>query len=337
VLVIVVGCIVLSVPAHAQEPKPRAFIDGKVEEITSVAFSSDGKTLAAGTFAGPTILWDIATGKRLAVLKIENPDERITAESLAFSPDGATLAAGGFGNHIMFWNVATGKRKTISSQNFCGFPRLVFSPNGKTLASGGMLPIQLWDAATGKNIATLKIHGDCLFGGAIAFTPDSKTLVSADRRDGINWSDTATGNQIEGPLKAADKKRIDDLLLVSEPAFGPTALSPDTKLLAAEYSSEGQEYIKLWELTTGKERATLKRRTNRGLSFLFFSRDGKTLAAVSGGAMELWDMTTGKEVATIQAYKKWLDCLAFSPDGKTMASSGDFDGKIKLWDTPTGK
>src|SRR5207302_127949 len=69
------------------------------------------------------------------------------------------------------------------------------------------------------------------------------------------------------------------------------------------------------------------------------TRDGRTLAAVSGGetsgTLRLWDVTTGKERA-VQKESKALRCVAFSPDGKLLAT-GCFDNTVQLRDPDTGR
>jgi WD40 repeat protein len=75
-----------------------------------------------------------------------------------------------------------------------------------------------------------------------------------------------------------------------------------------------------------------------------FSGDGKTLASGCGdkfnpgepGEVRLWDVATGKEQATLKGHKEAVVCVAYSPDGKTLAS-GSRDETIKLWDVATGK
>jgi WD40 repeat protein len=50
----------------------------------------------------------------------------------------------------------------------------------------------------------------------------------------------------------------------------------------------------------------------------------------------LWDVTTGKERATLKGHTDVVFSVAFSPDGEALVSASE-DGKLKLWDTKTGK
>jgi WD40 repeat protein len=126
------------------------------------------------------------------------------------------------------------------------------------------------------------------------------------------------------------------------------AFSPDGKTLAT--GGENQP-VKLWEVATGKEQATLDGHTARMVNSVVFSPDGKTLASASGdpltpGEIKLWDAASGQERATLKGHAHFVTCVAFSPDGKTLASSGSykrwydplwhFRGEIKLWDAARG-
>jgi WD40 repeat protein len=116
------------------------------------------------------------------------------------------------------------------------------------------------------------------------------------------------------------------------------AFSPDGKTLA---SGSSDATIKLWDVATGKEQATLKGH-KAGVICVAFSPDGKTLASGSNRddtTIKLWDVATGKEQATLKGHKTGSG-VTFSPDGKRLVSWGGGardTGTIKLWDVATGK
>ena len=116
-------------------------------------------------------------------------------------------------------------------------------------------------------------------------------------------------------------------------AVSSVAYSPDGKTLA---SGSSDNTIKLWDVKTGKEQATLEGHTDAVFS-VAYSPDGKTLASGSvDKTIKLWDVATGKEQATLKGHTEAVISVAYSPDGKTLAS-GSRDKTIKLWDVKTGK
>jgi WD40 repeat protein len=102
----------------------------------------------------------------------------------------------------------------------------------------------------------------------------------------------------------------------------------------ASGSSDGT--AKLWDVATGKERATLKADSGE-VSSLAFHPDGKVLAtAGEEEVVKLWDIASGKELAVLKGHTNAVHCVAYSPDGKTLAS-GSEDETVRLWDPITGK
>ena len=154
--------------------------------------------------------------------------------------------------------------------------------------------------------------------GAVAFSPDGKTLAIGDHDGRVGLWDVATGQRTAA-------------LAEDSTVFG-VAFSPDGKTLAV---GDGGGRVGLWDVATGQRIAAL----NEGITVrdVAFSPDGKTLAAGDyGGQVGLWDVATGQRTATLNEGGGTVYDVAFSPDGKTL-TAGDGGGQVGLWDVATGR
>ena len=130
------------------------------------------------------------------------------------------------------------------------------------------------------------------------------------------------------------------------------SFSPDGKLLASGGTNDS--LVKLWDVSSGKQVATLTGDNRGSIASVVFSLDGRLLAALGGdGRVELWDMSSGKQVASISAHEMInRHGLSFSSDGRLLASAGsrlsppgarldeveaEEDTEVKLWDVSSGK
>lgn len=153
----------------------------------AIVFSTDGKSLYAGGWAGMG-KWDVATGAHLLSLD----DMSMTINCLALSPDGNLLVSGGtFDKPIVVWDPATGQQVRTLTGHTDAITSLVFSPDGKLLASSaGDVTIKLWDVATGNLLQTLV--GPTEASSSLAISPDGATLASIGYNQGV-WLWGVTG------------------------------------------------------------------------------------------------------------------------------------------------
>lgn len=296
-------------------------------DVGSVAFSPDGKTLAAGTHVGAQ-LWNVATGRQ-----ITTPDVGGSVFSVVFSPDGKTLATG-TRTGTRLWNVATGKQTATLNANSGDVLAVAFSPDGKTLATGSeanlgtdaaTATVQLWDMASGKQAATFNIDTDSV--SSLAFAPDGKTLAVGNNTD----SGTNTGTQL---WDVATESRM-TTLNATIGSINSVAFSPDGKTLATTLNASsgpdvGTYVTQLWDVTSDKLVATLS--ADAGLvNSVAFAPDGETVATSTNNGTQLWNVTTDKRITTLNANTGSIGSVAFSPDGRTLAT-GTSTGETQLWD-----
>jgi WD40 repeat protein len=237
---------------------------------------------------------------------------------------------------------AVARLGTLRFRHGANTAALAYSPDGKWLASlaggGGAHTLYLLEAATGKVVHRAPLGPDRSFlrasagDSALAFSTDSKTLVTP--RGAI---DVATGKVLhsllgKGKLSAGGAREW------------KAACSPDGKLVACHQQAgkEGTGII-LIDATTGTELRRLgwDDKDNRRIPLLpcpVFSSDGALLATASADlkVIRLWEVGTGKELRRLSGHTQAVRGLAFSPDGKLLASTGDKE-LIRLWDVTTGK
>ncbi|HYW21075.1 MAG TPA: serine/threonine-protein kinase [Nodularia sp. (in: cyanobacteria)] len=116
------------------------------------------------------------------------------------------------------------------------------------------------------------------------------------------------------------------------------AISPDSQILASSGDAYGGKLpmIKVWNLATGKEIATLKSHSQR-VNVVAISSDGRTLVSGSDDkTIKIWDLPSGELVRTLRGHSDSVQAIAISPDGATVVSGSD-DQTIKLWNLSTGR
>ena len=309
---------------NAHTGKELNLLTGYTKWPNSIAYSSDGNTLASGggMDTGTVCLWDPNTGAHKATLGVH--EKFVTC--IEFSPDGSILASGSVDETIQLWDVVSRKHKATLAGHTGGHELMVFSPDGHTLASATDIlwankgrddkTIRLWDTKTGKHKATLTTDMSSII-NAIAFSPDGGTIASANGNNIVQLWDTTTGEH-----KATLTDHSDSVFIV--------AYSPNGSSLV---SRSKDDTILLWDTASYQLRATLTGNPNA----IAFSPDGSTLAVANRDKkVRLYDAVDGEHKLTLTENTDEVYSLIFNPDGRTFAGIGD-DSTIRLWDAVTGE
>jgi WD40 repeat protein len=279
--------------------------------IARVIFSPDGRRVATASWEGALHLWEAASGKLL-----RRWDQ---FGSPAFTADGKTLLFGGWEDgKIHFLDLATDKETRQFEAHAKGVWEMSLSRDGKLLATAGTDQfLRLWDPATGRQLQD--------FGGKqkaallhVALTADGKLLAATSSDHAVRVWETAGGKLVREYTEADDT--------------GGLAISPDGRLLAWSGSDgPGKPSIRVRDLVSGKSVHELKGQGDP-LSCLAFSPDGRSL--VWGGQwhreMSLFEVATGQLRRTFTGHRVEVTCVAFSLNGRLMASGGS-DASVVLW------
>ena len=302
--------------------------------INLVVSALDGPTFATVGYDNAAYLWDGKTGNHKTTLT--GHTKRVSC--IAYSPDNEIIATGSYDGTIRLWDATTGNHKTTLASNKDSVRTVTFSPDGETIASGkGNGDMELWDIRTMKLKSTFTGHTKSI--NAVAYSPDGNTIATASGDKTVRLWDAATGKT--------------QAILTGYMRINTAAYSPDSKTIATG-NQDGKVYF--WNVSTAALQNTFTGDKDGIIFKITYSPDGKTIAVVSSynDRVLLRDAKTGKHKATLKHFglidtiflllqnrEYDIGPIAYSPDGNTIVTGGDYytveKGTVYLWNAKTGK
>ena len=297
--------------------KPELTLVGHEDDVSCLALSPDGETIASGGWDDIIWIWDFRTGKKLRALQGHTG----VVWNLAFSPDCKWLASGSEDQTTKLWDLERGKLLATLPGRGADVEKVAFlgpQGHGQLITISHNDTTQRWDfdsIGQRDELVTLSGHDRPISG--VAFGPQRRLVISSSADKTIRTWDLETRRPVR-------------VFSGHESNVYTARISPDEKLIASG-SRDGT--VRLWDVETGASQI-LQEDTQTSVREVAFNRDGTLLASGGDdGKVRVWNTKDATLLSVfVVGANTTVRGVAFNPEGTLLASSSD-DGKIRFWDT----
>jgi WD40 repeat protein len=313
-VLVAVAAIVLVVPAGAERASAsKGLTAGSGQWLNAVAYSPDGRFVAAGGNDGAVRLWDTRSSS-VRGHPLGGGIGSVTG--IAYARDGRTLAIAYATGIVRLWNVGSDQEAGVPLRIPGGSSfgvSLAFTSSGHLVTAAR--DVRIWNAQTTRQVGDVLGRAD----GFVAVSPDGHAIAAGDLHGNVRLWDSRSRKQLGGALKVDPHRgEVDNV-----------AFDADGRRIAVVGGDAG---VSMWDVRTRMQLSRPFGAKDVAPDELAFSPDGHTLAAIDYGQIILRDLDARTTV--VIRGDGAADSIAFSPDGQTIATGGP-DGAVRFWNVHT--
>jgi WD40 repeat protein/serine/threonine protein kinase len=297
-----------------QTHRPLRTLRGHLEEVTSVAFSPDGRRIVTGSWDQTAKVWDAASGRELLPLK----GHSAPIWCVAFSPDSRWIVTGSWDQTAKVWDAASGTNLLTLTGHAAPIRAVAFSLDSQRIVTGSWdETAKVWEAATGRRLLTVAgTNGNV---GAVAFSPDSQRIVTGLGDSKAKVWDVGSGRELFTLKGHGHQVRS-------------VAFSADGQLIV---TGSDDKTAKVWKAASGEFLLTLKGHSAEIYSVAFSPDSQRIVTGGGDNTAKVWDAAKGWELQTLKGHSAAIWSVAFSPDGQRIVT-GSWDQTAKVWEVASG-
>jgi WD40 repeat protein len=287
--------------------------------VSSVAFFPDGTRIASASFDCTVRIWNTRTFEPLPGLQCSGP-----VFAIVISPDSTRLALGertlgteGILHVIDILTLEEQAQVDISPGAYVPWA-IAFSPGGDLIASGTASgAIQVWDASSLSNIATIRRHHGRVT--SIAFSSDGSQVVSGSVDGTVRIRPVASSEEPLSPIPSHDA-------CVNQVAFS----SDGSRLV----SGSNDKTVRIWDSLVCEELAVLHGHEDAVWTVAYSPDNARVISGSRDNTVRVWNAFDFQEVAVLKGHHNDVNFVACAPDGALIASCSD-DHTVRLWSSST--